>query len=143
MRKNVLFHFNFKMKIEWHFRCTDYCHSFFIFKKNVKRNTVRISFFIFTKEFKIELLKQIKINFMILFTSMIYMLFKSKFVPSPLRFSAVQQSRGHQKSAVQKTVDVFQCLFYWLLLLIRSQLRHISRSSHHGVFSQSHFKSYS
>ena len=90
MRKNVLFHFNFKMKIEWHFRCTDCCHSFFIFKKNVKRNTVRISFFIFTKEFKNELLKQIKINFMILFTSMIYMLFKSKFVPSPLRFSAVQ-----------------------------------------------------
>ena len=23
MRKNVLFHSNFKMKIEWHFRCTD------------------------------------------------------------------------------------------------------------------------
>ena len=24
MRKNVLFHFDFKMKIEWHFRCTDW-----------------------------------------------------------------------------------------------------------------------
>ena len=23
MRKNVLLYFNFKLKIEWHFRCTD------------------------------------------------------------------------------------------------------------------------
>ena len=41
-------------------------------------------------ELKNELLKQIKINFMIIFKSMIYSLFKSKFVSSPLRFSAVQ-----------------------------------------------------
>ena len=27
MLKNVLFHFNFKMKIEWHFRCTDWISS--------------------------------------------------------------------------------------------------------------------
>ena len=29
---NVLFHFNFKRKIEWHFRCTDYFRSFFNFQ---------------------------------------------------------------------------------------------------------------
>ena len=28
MRKNVLFHFNFKLKIEWHFRCTDFSSLF-------------------------------------------------------------------------------------------------------------------
>ena len=51
-------------------------------------------------ELKNELLKQIKINFLIIFTSMIYKLFKSNFVSSLLRFSAVQKSRGHQESAV-------------------------------------------
>ena len=53
-----------------------------------------------------KLLKQIKINFMIIttsiviITSIVYTLFKSQFVSSPLRFSAVQWSRGHQESAV-------------------------------------------
>ena len=101
---------NFKMKIEWHFRCRDYPHSFFIFIKN--RKTKYSSFFIFQN----ELLKNIKINFIVFFTSIICMLFKSKFVSSPRRFSAVQRSRGHQESAVQKTADVFYCLYYWLLL---------------------------
>ena len=32
IRKNVLFHFNFKLKIEWHFRCTK-----FLFKTNFKK----------------------------------------------------------------------------------------------------------
>ena len=41
-------------------------------------------------ELEKELLKQIKINLIIIFTSMIYTLLKSKFVSSPLRFSAVQ-----------------------------------------------------
>ena len=40
-------------------------------------------------------------------TSIVYTLFKSQFVPSPLKFSAVQWSRGHQESAAQKTADVF------------------------------------
>ena len=53
MRKTVVFHLNFKMKIEWHFRCTDWIdtrisHLFFIFVKN----TVRFSFFIFIEELK-------------------------------------------------------------------------------------------
>ena len=67
-----------------------YYHSFFIFIKNGKRNTVHFSFFIFMEELENELLKQIKINFMIVFTSMIYTLFKSMFVSSPLGLSAVQ-----------------------------------------------------
>ena len=41
-------------------------------------------------ELKNELLKQMKIGIMIIFTSMICMLFKSKFVSSPLRFTAEQ-----------------------------------------------------
>ena len=44
-----------------------------------------VSFFIFMKELKNELLKQIKINFMIIFTSIVCTLLKSKFVPGPLR----------------------------------------------------------
>ena len=48
------------------------------------------------KKVEYELLKQIKINFMIIITSMVYTLFKSQFVSSPLRFSPVQWSRGHQ-----------------------------------------------
>ena len=64
------------------------------------KNTVRFSFFILMKKLKNELLKQIKINFMIIITSIVYTLFKSQFVSSPLRFSAVQWSRGHQESAV-------------------------------------------
>ena len=70
-----------------------------IFIKNGKGNTVRFLFFIFMMELKNKLLKQIRINFMITVTSMIYMLFKSKFVSSPLTFSAVQWSCGHQESA--------------------------------------------
>ena len=63
-------------------------------------DSVYFSFFIFKKELKNELLKQIKINLMIIMTSMFYKLSKSKFVSSPLRFSAVQWSRGHKESAV-------------------------------------------
>ena len=41
-------------------------------------------------ELKNDLLKQIKINLMIIFTGMIYTLFKSKFVSSLPWFTAVQ-----------------------------------------------------
>ena len=58
------------------------------------------SFFIFMMELKNELLKKIKTNFMVIFRSMVYTLFKSKLASSPLRFSAVQWSRGHQEFAV-------------------------------------------
>ena len=58
---------------------------FFIFmKKNGKRNTVRFSFFILIKKLKNELLKQIKNNFMIIVTSIVYTLFKSRFVEQTL-----------------------------------------------------------
>ena len=63
--------------------------------KNGKRNTVHFSLFSFMKKFRKELLKKIKINFMVIFKYMVYTLFKSKFVSSPLRFSAVQWSCGH------------------------------------------------
>ena len=52
------------------------------------------------KKVEYELLKQIKINFMIIITSMVYTLFKSQFVSCPLRFSTVQWSPGHQEFAV-------------------------------------------
>ena len=56
--------------------------------KNGKRNTIRFSFFMFImKELKKLLLKKIKINFMVIFTSMVYTLCKSNFVSSPLRLS--------------------------------------------------------
>ena len=51
------------------------------------------------EELKNESIKKIKINFMVIFTSMVYTLFKSsKLVSSSLRFSAVQWSHGHQES---------------------------------------------
>ena len=68
--------------------------------KHGKRNTVRLSFFIFMKESKNKLLKKVNINFMVVSTSIVYGLIKSKFVPSPLRFSGVQWLSGHQESAV-------------------------------------------
>ena len=105
IHENVIFHSNFKMKIEWHFRWTDYPHSVSIFIK--KWTTKYSSFFIFTKELKNELLKNIKINIMVIFSSIVCTLFKSKFVSSPRRFSAVQWSCRDQESAVQKTSDVF------------------------------------
>ena len=52
------------------------------------------------KELKNELSEKIKINLMGIFTSMVYTLLKNKFVSSPLIFSAVQWSHGHQESAV-------------------------------------------
>ena len=57
-------------------------------KKNRKQNKVHFSYFIL-KELGNELIKNIKINFVVIFTSMVYTLFKSKFMSSPLRFFAV------------------------------------------------------
>ena len=79
------FIFQFIKKRKWDFGYTD---------------SVRFSFFILIKKLKNELLKQMRINFMIIITSIVYTLFKNQFVSSPLRFSAVQWSRGHQESAV-------------------------------------------
>ena len=90
------FVFQFIKKTKWHFGYTDLPSFVLDFPKKMEnRNTARFSFFVFKKELKNELLKQITINFMIVFISILYNLFKSKFVSSPLRFSAVQGSRGH------------------------------------------------
>ena len=88
----------FHVKIDFYFKFLMLLFVFQFHKKWETRYSF-FSFFIFMMELQNELLKQIKINFMIIFTSMIYTLFKSKFVSSPLRFSAVQQSRGHQVSS--------------------------------------------
>ena len=106
-------------------------HSFFIFIKNGQRNTVRFSFFIFMNELKNELLKNIIINIVVIFTSKICTLFKSEFVSSLRRFSVVQWSFRHNESSVQKTSDIFWCLYYWLQL---SYLRY--------SYSQLRYKTY-
>ena len=62
------------------------------------KNEIHFSFFIFMKELKNQLLKMI--NFMVIFTSIFYTLFKSKFVSSPLRFLAIQWSGRHQEFVV-------------------------------------------
>ena len=80
---------------------------FFHFHKNGKPNTVRFSFFIFMMELKNELLKQIKINFMIIFTSRIYTLFKSKFVSSPLRFSTLHNHVDIKNLQLRKQLVYF------------------------------------
>ena len=110
----VRFCFNFNMKMKF-----KYLTTIFMFKRVLlwifntlirfsgKRNTVRFSFFIFIRELKNKLLENIKINIMIIFTSIVCTLFKNKFVSSPRRFSAVKGSRGYQESGVQKTADVF------------------------------------
>ena len=64
-------------------------------------------FFVFMKELKNELLEDITINFMVIFTSIVYTLFKSNVESSPRRFSAVQWSQRQQESAVLKTAGVF------------------------------------
>ena len=74
-KKKCNFHFSKNYIFELYFLYTDlFCFLFFICMKELKN----------------ELLTQIKINFIIIFTSMIYTLFKSKFVSSLLRFPAVQ-----------------------------------------------------
>ena len=75
------------------------------------------------KKLKNELLTQIKFNFMIIITSMVHTLFKNQFVSSPLRFSAVQWSRGHQEFVVYKTVMYFNiyiagCYFHICFIFI-------------------------
>ena len=70
-----------------------------------------------------QLLKQMKINLMIVFICMVYTFFKSKFVSSLLRSFAAKWSRGHQESAVYKTADyvnvyIISCYFTLLGLLL-------------------------
>ena len=96
--------FYFHVRADFYFEFLTLSLAYHFYKK---WETKYSSFFIFMKEWKNKLLKQIMINFMIIFTSMVYILFKRKFLSSPLRFSAVQWSRGHQASAVYKTADVF------------------------------------
>ena len=74
----------------------------FHFHKKTMENEIQFIFrFSFSwRNWKLKYLNNIKINFLIIVTSMVYPLFKSKFVSSPRKFSAVQGSRGHQESAV-------------------------------------------
>ena len=64
----------------------DFCFEFLMlsfvsrFHKKWKTKYSSLFFFIFMKELKNQLLKKTKINLMVIFTSMIYTLFKIKFV---------------------------------------------------------------
>ena len=55
----------------------------FVFHFHKKWKTKYDLFFVFMKKLKNELLEQIKINFMIIITSIVCTLFKSQFVSSP------------------------------------------------------------
>ena len=60
------------------------------------------------EELKNESIKKIRINFMVIFTSMVYTLFKSsKLVSSPLRFSAVQWSHDTKNPLLRKQLIYF------------------------------------
>ena len=80
----------FHVKIDFCFEFLMLCFIFHFHKKWKTKYSSFFSFFILMKELKNELLKQIKINFLTVFASMISRLFKSKFELIPLRFSAVQ-----------------------------------------------------
>ena len=114
-----------------------FSNSFFIKKRKTKYSL----FFVFMKKLKKELLKKIKINFMVIFTSMVYTLSKCKFVSSPLRISAVQWSLGHQESAVWKQLMYFNvyiagCYFHiCFILTVNCDVKHTSRSRYRQVFS--------
>ena len=84
------------------------------------------------KELKNELLKQIKINFRSIIISVAYMLFKSKFVLSPLRFSDVQWLRRYQESILMFAlhftyfnVCIARCYFrIWFVFIVNCNIKH-------------------
>ena len=102
-------------------------------------DSVRFSFFIFMKELKNKLLKQIEINSMVYLTSMVYSLFRSNFVSSPLRFSTVQWSPRIcclENSWCILIVLITGCYFHnCFILIVNCNRRHINRGSHRWVFS--------
>ena len=51
MRKNVFFYFNFKVKIEWNFRCTDYLGKRIISTSKNWKMKIEFSIFILKIEF--------------------------------------------------------------------------------------------
>ena len=122
----------------------------FIFYFHKKWKTKYGSFFVFRfyeeSEKRVTLID--KDYFMTMFTSIVYTLFKSKFVSSPLTFSAIQWSRGQQGSAVQKQLMYFNvyisgcCFHISFFHTANCDIKHISRSSHHEVFSECRCKSH-
>ena len=113
-------------------------------------------FFIFMKELKNELLKKIRINFMVIFTIM--------FLPSQLRSSVVAKNHPDAKNPLFRkqlmyfNVSITSCYFhicfilillfillflfysYFIFVLFNFDIKHISRSSHREVFSLSRSK---
>ena len=75
--------------------------SSFVFHFHKKWKTKNSSFFVFHFHEKIEKKNDLRSRLTLWLFSQVwmYMLFTSKFVSSPLRFSAVQWSSGHQESA--------------------------------------------
>ena len=58
-------------------------------------------------ELKNELFKKIKINFIVIFTSMVYTLLKNNSGSSPLRFSAIQGHAGTKNPLFRKQLMYF------------------------------------
>ena len=102
-------------------------------------DSVRFWLFIFMKELKNELLKQIEINSMVYLTSMVYSLFRSNFVSSPLRFSTVQWSPRIcclENSWFILIFLITGCYFHnSFILIVNCDWKHINRGSHRCVFS--------
>ena len=111
-------------------------HSFFIFIKNRKRNTVHFSLFIFMKELKNELLTQIKINFSEVKST---------------RYSKASSCQGDgdfplynghadtknwlfRKQLMYFNINITGCYFHFcFILIVNCDIKHISRSSHREV----------
>ena len=98
------------------------------------------------KELKNDLLINIKINFMVVFTSIVYTLFKRKFVSSLHRFPQYNGDADRKNPLFRKHLMNFTLLAatfrqYLFYPYINYDIKHISRSSHREVFSWSRSKS--
>ena len=114
---------------------------FYFYKENEKQNTVYFSFFIFMKKLKKELLKKIKINFMVIFISMStrYLRASSCRVPWDLPLCNDQADIKNplfRKQLMYFNVYIAGCYFQiCFILIVNGDIKHTSRSSHREVFS--------
>ena len=83
-----------------------YLYSFFIFIKNRKQDTVRFLLFILMKKLKNELLKQIKINFMIIIKYSLHVIQEPVRVEPPEVFRCAIAA-WTPKTRCLKTADLF------------------------------------
>ena len=93
----------------------EFSRSFFIFIKKWKTKYSSFFVFQFREGLKNELFKKTKINIMVIFTSMVYTLLKSKFVSRSLKFSAVMVT-WTPKICCLKNSGCILMFTFWLLL---------------------------